>query len=115
MKSSFYLINIILCMVITSGCSEVGNSFNWKALADIPDSVGFAGSFAGVSNNALIVAGGANFPDGGAPWTGSKKVWHDKVFALDNPKGDWKEVGKLPSPLGYGVSITCEDGLILIG
>src|SRR5690606_29493995 len=56
-----------------------------------------------------------NFPDGGAPWTGSKKVWHDKVFALDNPKGDWKEVGKLPSPLGYGVSITCEDGLILIG
>src|SRR5690606_22743528 len=63
----------------------------------------------------LIVAGGANFPDGGAPWTGSKKVWHDQIFALDSPAGEWRVIGNLPTALGYGVSITYDEGLLLIG
>lgn len=89
--------------------------FNWKQLAPIPDQFGFAGSFAGVSNGALIVAGGANFPDGGAPWTGSTKVWSDKIYVLEPANGKWHEAGKLPRPLGYGVSITFENKLICIG
>lgn len=99
----------------TSVYSQTKTSFNWSELPNIPDNVGFAGSFSGVSNNALIVTGGANFPDGGAPWTGSKKVWHDRIFALDNPKGEWKVVGQLPNSLGYGVSVTWKDDLIIIG
>lgn len=102
-------------MLSTSVYSQTKTSFNWSSLPNIPDNVGFAGSFSGVSNNALIVTGGANFPDGGAPWTGSKKVWHDDIFVLDSPDGEWKVVGKLPRPLGYGVSISCEEGVILIG
>lgn len=90
-------------------------TFHWKQLAAIPDRFGFAGSFSGVSNGALIVAGGANFPDGGAPWTGSTKVWSDKIYVLESAQGKWKEVGKLPSPLGYGVSISFENKLICIG
>ncbi|MGV3502818.1 MAG: hypothetical protein ACO1O1_03875 [Adhaeribacter sp.] len=90
-------------------------SFIWKQLPAIPDPVGFAGSFAGVSGKALIVAGGANFPDGGAPWTGSTKVWYDKIFALESPQGSWKEVGRLPRPLGYGVSVSWGKNLILLG
>ena len=38
-------------------------SLEWKQLADLPDVEGFAGSYAGVSNGALIVCGGANFPE----------------------------------------------------
>src|SRR3954453_4989997 len=34
--------------------------FHWQQLAPIPDSEGFAASFAGVSGDALILAGGAN-------------------------------------------------------
>lgn len=102
-------------MAPTTVRSQNCTSFNWDTLADIPDNIGFAGSFAGISNNALIVAGGANFPDGGAPWTGSKKVWHNDIFVLDNPESEWKKVGKLPEPVGYGVSLTCQDGIILVG
>jgi len=94
---------------------RVKSFINWKELAPLPDSFGFAGSFAGISNGALIVAGGANFPDGGAPWTGSKKVWSDKIFVLDKPDGKWKVAGKLPKPLGYGVSINWNNSLICIG
>lgn len=88
---------------------------SWSQLPSLPDSIGFAGSFAGVSNGVLLVAGGANFPDGGAPWTGSTKQWNPKIFALENAGGQWKQVGELPRPLGYGVSITWRDGLICIG
>ncbi|MBZ4192457.1 galactose oxidase [Niabella beijingensis] len=87
----------------------------WGTLDKIPDTVGFAGSFAGVSNQALIVAGGANFPGKGAPWLGTKKVWYDDIFVLKDPAGKWERAGRLPQPLGYGVSISSKEGLIIIG
>jgi N-acetylneuraminic acid mutarotase len=89
--------------------------FTWKQLPALPDDFGFAGAFAGVSNGVLIVIGGANFPDGGAPWTGSKKVWSDQIFVLDQPDGHWVLAGKLPYPLGYGVSATWQNKLICVG
>jgi N-acetylneuraminic acid mutarotase len=86
----------------------------WKRLPSLPDKEGFAGPFAGVSNGALLVAGGANFPDK-KPWEGGKKVWYDTVFVLDKPDGDWKVAGKLARPLGYGVSVTHRDGVVCVG
>ncbi len=113
----FYLLIIFMTLSIKtfSQNSKVKSLFKWNELLSLPDSFGFAGSFAGISNGALIVAGGANFPDGGAPWTGSKKVWNDKIFVLDKPDGKWKLAGKLPQPLGYGVSISWNKKLICIG
>jgi len=70
----------------------------WKRLPSLPDNEGFAGPLAGVSNGALIVAGGANFPDK-KPWDGGKKVWYDTVFVLEKPNGEWKIAGKLPRPV----------------
>lgn len=87
----------------------------WQTLPPIPDQIGYAGSFVGVSNDALIVAGGANFPDGGAPWTGSVKAWSDRVFVLEKPDGQWKEAGKLPQKLGYGVSVNWKNSLVIVG
>lgn len=89
--------------------------FQWGELPALPDDYGFAGSFAGVSNGALLVAGGANFPGGGTPWNGGVKKWYDQVYVLEQPGGSWKEAGKLPSPLGYGVSLTWRDGLLCLG
>lgn len=83
-------------------------------LPPLPDKEGFAGQFAGVSNGALLVAGGANFP-GKKPWDGGIKVWHDSVFALDKPDGTWQAVGKLPRPLAYGVSVTHTSGVVCVG
>ena len=89
-------------------------ALEWKALAPLPDREGFAAPFAGVSGEALLVAGGANFPDK-KPWEGGAKVWHDTVFVLEQPGGAWRVAGRLPRPLGYGVSVTTPDGILCLG
>lgn len=89
-------------------------SLHWSQLPPLPDSLGFAGPFAGVSGEALLVAGGANFPDK-MPWEGGKKVWHDAVYALRGPNRRWEVVGTLPHPLAYGVSVTTPLGVICMG
>jgi len=86
----------------------------WDKLTPLPDPQGFAGSFVGVTGDALVVAGGANFPDG-RPWDGAKKVWYDKVFVLTEPQGTWQTDFKLPRPLGYGVSVTTDKGVVCLG
>lgn len=86
----------------------------WSRLPPLPDSRGVAGAFAGVSGGALLVAGGANFPDR-PPWEGGRKVWHDRVYVLERPAGRWKVAGGLPRPLAYGVSVTFRGGLVCVG
>jgi len=99
----------------------------WEQLVPLPDRQGFAGSFVGVckdarlsalergrSSGVLIVAGGANFPHG-RPWEGAEKVWYDNVFVLTEPGGQWKTGFKLPRPLGYGVSVTTDEGVVCLG
>jgi N-acetylneuraminate epimerase len=109
--SGFAVLIIIVAAVSTSIAND---STVWNQLPSLPDSEGFAGPFAGTHGSALIVGGGANFPDK-MPWEGGKKVWYDRVFVLESPDGNWHEAGKLPRPLGYGVSISNSDGLICIG
>jgi N-acetylneuraminic acid mutarotase len=83
-------------------------------LPSLPDREGFAGSFAGVSGGALLFGGGANFP-GRKPWEGGAKAWYDSVFVLEHPRGQWSVAGKLPRPLGYGVSVTYGGGVVCVG
>src|SRR3546814_762629 len=80
----------------------------------LPISVGVAGPFGGVSGGALIVAGGANFPDG-MPWEGGTTVWHDAVYVLTSPDGEWEKAGPLPPPLAYGGSVSTSEGLLAFG
>ncbi len=83
-------------------------------LPDLPDEHGRAGVFAGVSHGALMIAGGANFPDR-KPWEGGRKVWHDTVFVLENKTAQWKVAGHLPRPLAYGVSASYGDAFVAVG
>ncbi len=101
-------------MIANARCNIRAQVSEWSKLPSIPNKEGLAGSFAGVSHGALIVAGGANFP-GKKPWEGGAKVWHDSVFVLEKPNGSWKAAGKLPRPLGYGVSVTHGAGLVCVG
>ena len=116
-KSIYLLLILAMTIVLNEGQAQTSTKpvLAWSELAPIPDHIGFAGSFAGISNGTLLVAGGANFPDGGAPWSGSKKVWHDHIFALEKQGGKWKLAGKLPRALGYGASVTWKNTLIIIG
>src|SRR5688572_14438692 len=80
-----------------------------RQLPALPDAGGFAGPQAGVSNGALLVAGGTNFPDK-MPWEGGKKVWYDDVYVLESPAEQWKRAGKLHRPLAHAASITTRHG-----
>jgi N-acetylneuraminate epimerase len=102
---------LIFVLALASSSTYAGE---WRQLPSLPDAEGFAGSFAGASNGALLVAGGTNFP-GKKPWEGGTKKWYDTVFVLESPTGTWKVAGKLPRPLGYGVSVTYNKGLVCAG
>lgn len=97
--------------------SESPTYLNWQPLAELPpvgnqsESLGVAGPFVGVHNDALIVAGGANFPK---PYWGEEKVWHDDVWVLER-SGKWTKGDSLPRPLGYGASVSLPQGVLCIG
>lgn len=114
MKFKDYKLWIFIFMITVNSYSQekVEYSIVWSQLPSLPDKEGFAGCFAGVSDGYLLVAGGANFPDK-KPWENGKKVWYDDVYAYIDR--NWKTIGKLPRPLGYGVSITTPAGVVCIG
>ncbi|MHC4325079.1 MAG: kelch repeat-containing protein, partial [Planctomycetota bacterium] len=100
-------------------------TLKWSQLPQLPPApgqekqFGLAGPFAGIHNNALIVAGGANFPDA-PPWGGGKRVWWDDVFVLEKTaEGKYRWITdksfKLPRSSAYGVSVSTPEGVVCIG
>ena len=100
-----------------SGWSAEG-MLQWKPLPDLPDPIGVAGPFVGVHNDALIVAGGANFPvpEGEDLWE-VPKVWHQKtwVLARKGKEYEWKSVAPIDKPTGYGMCVSTKDGVVCLG
>lgn len=80
----------------------------------LPDSIGVAGAFAGAIQDTWIIAGGASFPDK-MPWENGTKVWTDAVWAFDTTSQQWRAAGKLPRPSAYGVSLSFDSSVLLIG
>lgn len=105
---------IAMSLFLASATPQAPGPLAWSPLPPIPDAEGFAGSFAGVSGGALIVAGGANFPEA-RPWEGGIKIWYDSVFVLESRGGAWRAAGRLPRPSGYGVSVTHGGGVVCAG
>lgn len=104
----------VLALTLVACAPLESRSSHWKLLPSIPDPVGFAAPFAGTSGGALLVAGGANFPDA-PPWEGGRKVWHDSIFVLPAPDATWLSGFKLPRPVGYGVSVSWRAEVICAG
>lgn len=115
-KYLFFLITLytLVAANTTFANDSLPQYFKWTQLPPLPDNVGFAGGFAGVSNSALLFAGGANFP-AGAPWAGGTKTYYSDIYVLENAQAQWKQAGMLPHPLAYGISLTWQDGVICIG
>src|SRR4051812_46441002 len=87
---------IYLTLLLTSILSPVLMAQNrtvdlidWKIVASIPPalhqvkSIGLAGAISGIHNDALIVAGGTNFPDK-MPWLGGSKKSYDNAIVYPN-------------------------------
>ncbi len=122
MKISFLV--IVMCSFFTPfGYSQQGieGLIEWQNLSSLPaagsqsEPLGVAGHFAGVSNNALIVAGGANFKK---PYWQSSKIWHSDIWVLENyskESAKWHTGFSLEKPIAYGASVTTPDGVVCIG
>lgn len=119
-RNLFHFKKLILILIVTTVlpqyiCSQIQRQLSWHELPSIPDKEGFAGMFAGVSNESLICMGGANFPDK-MPWNGGQKVWYDNIYILSKKSLSWQLADqKLPRPLAYGVSATYHNKIILVG
>ena len=105
------------------GESKPNELVTWSALPDLPDAYGLAGPFVGVHDGVLIVAGGANFPDG-VPWHpaaegyNSPKRYYSKVHVLASGSEGYRWLegkGALPQIIGYGVSVSTPMGVVCIG
>ena len=86
----------------------------WEELPSLPDQLGVAGPFAGVHNDALIVAGGANFP---IPVWENDKLWRQEIHVLtkSGEKYRWIDGGKLDRPIAYGAAVSTPDGIVCMG
>jgi hypothetical protein len=102
-------------------CKEPARDYlEWSKLEKIPpvgtqrDTLGVAGPFVGVHNDALIIAGGANFKK---PYWQSSKIWHDDIWVLlRTEKGPrWIKGGKLDRPIAYGACVSTKYGIVCMG
>ena len=118
----FILIAIALAFSASAFASDdvaTTSHLQWEPLPDLPDAIGVAGPFVGVHHDAMIVAGGANFPvpDGKNLWD-VPKVWHDDVHVLVREGADgykWISDFKLDRGRGYGTCVNTADGVLCIG
>ncbi|MDP6523996.1 MAG: sodium/solute symporter [Kiritimatiellia bacterium] len=109
---------VCLCLVVSASAfaEESKGMLDWEELPPLPDELGVAGPFAGTSGDALVVAGGANFPE---PVWDTDKVWRDAVYVLeksaDGENFEWTTAGSLPQPIAYGMSVSHKDRVICVG
>jgi N-acetylneuraminic acid mutarotase len=78
---------------------------------------GLAGVYSGFIGDTLIIAGGANFPEG-KPWEGGSKKWWSTLYYTNIEVGNmqWQTIeNALPEPLAYGVTIQLPNSLLCIG
>ena len=116
---------LILNLVVKATDKYPSIHFEWSQLASIPPGTGstvqpgLAGAFTGVHNNALIIAGGANFPNG-AVWEGGTKAYHKDIYILEKTGDEeylWFQEKKfsLPKEVAYGLTVPTKQGLVCIG
>ena len=113
---------VAMASVALAGEQAARDYLTWTRLESLPDAaevdkrLGRAGMFAGVHNDALILAGGANFPvdrlkDG-------KKTYYDDIFVLvkSGEKYTWiRPKAAIGGPLAYGAAVATDAGLVCLG
>lgn len=101
------------------GCSQSGPSASaWQPMPEIapgtPYGLGVSALYAGQVGDALLAAGGANFPETPAAEGGAKR-FYDAVWLLPDGADAWQAAGRLPVPSAYGAAYAAGGGLVVAG
>jgi len=119
------LISFSFCimMIQCANKKDVPFSIKWTSDIEMPGennipNPGVAGAFTGISNGYLMIAGGANFPNG-YPWEGGKKVFSPDIYCLNlqgKKRNEWQVYkSALPGQIAYGASVSIPGGILCIG
>lgn len=113
----------ILSLLLASCKSNQQNvGIDWAILTELPPvdqkpNIGVAGPITGlIGDNFLLVASGANFPNG-APWEGGGKAYQKEAF-LYQISGDSLSLDStfvLPHPIAYSANVSQEGILYSAG
>lgn len=106
-------------ILLVGSLAHAVDRLEWQSLPPLPDKIGVAGPFVGVHNDALIVAGGANFalPEAADLWD-LPKVWHDHAHVLTRAgeaEYEWATGYQLDRPVAYGACVSTDRGVVCIG
>ena len=103
--------------------SKVDKKILWEVGGHLPaqtgmdKNIGTAGLLYGsLANKYIVVGGGANFPEESVLNGGAKKTYSD-VYMLEDKNGVLEVIEhiNLENEIGYGASVTTEDGIYYIG
>lgn len=76
---------------------------------------GVSGAFAALAaDGRIILAGGCNFPVEPMAPTSQKKFYRG-IYAANPENMQWKRIGSLDAPSGYGATVVTPVGIVLIG
>ncbi|MEM9186383.1 MAG: sodium/solute symporter [Planctomycetota bacterium] len=113
-RYSLYLLALLGLASVSRG-EQIDSRLAYQHLPDLPYDVGVAGPFVGAHNDALIVAGGANFPD--QPYWENPKVWHDDAWVLTRTDAglEWLSGYSVGAPIAYGAVAVTPQGVVCLG
>src|SRR5687767_4377050 len=98
MKYTRLLYLVFITISLKLHAQNTNRWFQWQQPASFPVKEGLGNAITGISNGALIIAGGSNFDK--PILAGGKKLVHDKIYvATDLNVMNWQEAGRLPWPV----------------
>ncbi|HRP17999.1 MAG TPA: kelch repeat-containing protein [Ginsengibacter sp.] len=122
MKRNYYFMPLLPLIMLISCQQSADLPLRWSDSVSIPPAKGkiiqpgVAGAFAGIADEFLIIAGGANFPEK-LPWQGGTKAYQKEIYIFQFVKGglSYKDNFQLPVALAYGASVSTDQGILCIG
>lgn len=123
MKFTFTIIVLLSIMSLSAiTCilaAEKTPVLNWSAssiltLAGEKAAIGLAGPVTGLVNQKLVIAGGANFPNG-LPWRGGQKAYYNEAFVIDGDCAKIEAKIIMPYPVAYAGNCNVPNGIASVG
>lgn len=99
------------------------NHIDWRVYGELPAtpdmhaSIGISASFTGILGNYLLVAGGANFPDGHPFFDQGIKAYYTDLWLFDTTASKLQphQHLHLPYPVAHGALVHTAQSVLLIG
>ena len=116
-------IGFMIMTILLTGCEPKNTSLDlqWLPSAKLPMQeekahLGLAGPVTGILQDKLLIAGGANFPNG-MPWEGGKKNYHNSMYLYDIVGKEllFKEEIALDREIAYAANVVIDDKLYSAG